>query len=53
MRSRSRPTRPRSSPGCPNLILTPHIAGLTEEANGRVSSLTAANVLHELDRAGA
>ncbi|WP_406856892.1 hydroxyacid dehydrogenase [Alsobacter sp. KACC 23698] len=39
--------------GCPNLILTPHIAGLTEEANGRVSSLTAANVLHELDRAGA
>ena len=37
----------------PDLILTPHIAGVTEESNGRVSSLTAANVLHELDRAGA
>lgn len=28
----------------PNLILTPHIAGLTDEANLRTSDLTAANV---------
>lgn len=28
----------------PNLILTPHIAGLTDEANTRTSELTAANV---------
>jgi (S)-sulfolactate dehydrogenase len=30
--------------GCPNLILTPHIAGVTAESNVRVSSVTAANV---------
>lgn len=30
--------------GCPNLILTPHIAGVTTESNVRVSSVTAANV---------
>lgn len=30
--------------GCPNLILTPHIAGVTVESNVRVSSVTAANV---------
>jgi (S)-sulfolactate dehydrogenase len=29
---------------CPNLILTPHIAGVTAESNVRVSSVTAANV---------
>ncbi len=34
----------------PNLILTPHIAGLTAESNVRVSSLTAANVLRHLER---
>ncbi len=28
----------------PNLILTPHIAGVTEESNVRVSAVTAANV---------
>jgi (S)-sulfolactate dehydrogenase len=32
----------------PNLILTPHIAGLTEESNQRVSAVTAANVLRVL-----
>ena len=32
----------------PNLILTPHIAGVTTEANGRVSKLTAENVLRHL-----
>jgi (S)-sulfolactate dehydrogenase len=35
--------------GCPNLILTPHIAGVTAESNVRVSSVTAANVLRVLD----
>lgn len=28
----------------PNLILTPHIAGITEEANARTGALTIANV---------
>jgi (S)-sulfolactate dehydrogenase len=32
----------------PNLILTPHIAGITKEANQRVSFLTAQNVLKHL-----
>ncbi len=36
--------------GVPNLILTPHIAGLTEESNQRVSAVTAANVLRVLDQ---
>jgi (S)-sulfolactate dehydrogenase len=30
--------------GCPNLILTPHIAGVTEESNTRVSWVTVENV---------
>ncbi len=30
--------------GCPNLVLTPHIAGVTSEANTRVSSLIADRV---------
>ncbi|MBP0623366.1 hydroxyacid dehydrogenase [Cupriavidus consociatus] len=34
--------------GCPNLILTPHIAGLTTESNERVSSMVAAKVLEVL-----
>ncbi|HRK25044.1 MAG TPA: hydroxyacid dehydrogenase [Beijerinckiaceae bacterium] len=34
--------------GCPNLILTPHIAGVTQESNGRVSSLIAARILDVL-----
>lgn len=29
---------------CPNLILTPHIAGVTDEGNTRVSYLTVENV---------
>jgi len=33
----------------PNLILTPHIAGITEESNTRVSSLTARNVKQALE----
>jgi (S)-sulfolactate dehydrogenase len=28
----------------PNIILTPHIAGVTEESNRRVSAVTAANL---------
>ncbi|MBU6377676.1 MAG: hydroxyacid dehydrogenase [Gammaproteobacteria bacterium] len=34
----------------PNLLLTPHIAGVTEESNVRVSELTARNVLGQLTR---
>ena len=34
--------------GVPNLILTPHIAGLTEESNHRVCTITVANVLRVL-----
>ncbi len=33
---------------CPNLILTPHIAGVTQESNVRVSHVTVANVLKAL-----
>jgi (S)-sulfolactate dehydrogenase len=35
--------------GIPNLILTPHIAGVTEESNVRVSEVTARAVLAALD----
>lgn len=35
--------------GVPNLILTPHIGGLTAQANVRVSSVTADNVRHVLE----
>lgn len=34
--------------GCPNLLLTPHIAGVTAESNERVSSLIAERVLAAL-----
>ncbi len=34
--------------GAPNLIITPHIGGVTEEANGRVSEMTARTVAHHL-----
>jgi (S)-sulfolactate dehydrogenase len=34
--------------GVPNLILTPHIAGITKESNVRVSNLTARNVKEAL-----
>lgn len=42
---------PADSPlvGVPNLILSPHIAGLTAESNVRVSELTADNVLRLLE----
>ena len=45
---------PAGSPlaGCPNLLLTPHIAGVTAEANERVSSLIAEKVLEALDEPG-
>ena len=32
----------------PNLLLTPHVAGITEESNQRVSRVTAENVLRHL-----
>ena len=35
--------------GLPNLILTPHIAGVTSESNVRVSAVTAANVRRVLE----
>lgn len=35
--------------GVPNLVLTPHIAGVTEESNARVSEVTARAVLARLD----
>lgn len=35
--------------GVPNLILTPHIAGVTDESNVRVSDVTAAVVRRHLD----
>jgi (S)-sulfolactate dehydrogenase len=35
--------------GVPNLLLTPHIAGVTDESNVRVSEVTAAAVLRTLD----
>jgi (S)-sulfolactate dehydrogenase len=37
---------PAGSPlaGCPNLILTPHVAGVTRESNARVSELIAGRV---------
>ncbi len=34
--------------GCPNAILTPHVAGVTAESNVRVSTLIAAAVAHAL-----
>lgn len=34
--------------GCPNLILTPHIAGVTQESNVRVSWVTVENVKRAL-----
>ena len=41
---------PAGSPlaGCPNLVLTPHIAGITAESNARVSQLIAQRVLDVL-----
>ena len=36
------------APTNPNLLLTPHIAGVSAEANERVSSLIAAKVLEAL-----
>ena len=43
---------PAGSPlaGCPNLLLTPHIAGVTAESNARVSSLIAEKVMAALSR---
>jgi len=35
--------------GCPGLILTPHIAGVTRESNVRVSTMIADNVAAALD----
>ena len=37
---------------CPNLVLTPHIAGVTLESNVRVSSVIAEKVAAALDARG-
>ncbi|MEO5765538.1 MAG: hydroxyacid dehydrogenase [Casimicrobiaceae bacterium] len=44
---------PAGSPlaGCPNLVLTPHIAGVTRESNLRVSTMIARSVAAALGRA--
>jgi (S)-sulfolactate dehydrogenase len=41
---------PAGSPlaGVPNLVMTPHVAGVTRESNGRVSSLVAGKVAEAL-----
>jgi (S)-sulfolactate dehydrogenase len=43
---------PAGSPlaGAPNLLLTPHVAGVTRESNERVSSLIATKVAQALER---
>jgi (S)-sulfolactate dehydrogenase len=41
----------RTFEGCPNLILTPHIAGLTDESNARVGGLIADVVISHLETA--
>ena len=38
--------------GLPNVILTPHIAGITVESNSRISAITAENVLNVLKERG-
>jgi (S)-sulfolactate dehydrogenase len=38
--------------GAPNLLLTPHIAGVTRESNVRVSAVVASRVLQSLARVG-
>jgi (S)-sulfolactate dehydrogenase len=40
----------RAFAGCPNLILTPHVAGVTAESNVGVSMVTAENVRRVLAR---
>jgi (S)-sulfolactate dehydrogenase len=35
--------------GCPNLVLTPHVAGVTVESNARVSSMIADLVTRHLE----
>jgi (S)-sulfolactate dehydrogenase len=44
------PEEPRRFADVPNLLLTPHIAGVTQESNRRVSLMIAERVAAELDR---
>lgn len=44
------PEEPQRFAGVPNLLLTPHIAGVTQESNRRVSLMIAERVAAELDR---
>jgi len=45
----SQPTTGAQFADVPNLILTPHVAGVTEESNARVSAVTAEAVARHLD----
>lgn len=44
------PEAPERFAGVPNLLLTPHVAGVTQESNRRVSALIAERVAAELER---
>jgi (S)-sulfolactate dehydrogenase len=44
----NRSARRTRSAGCPNLLLTPHIAGVSVDSNTRVSSLIADKVSEAL-----
>ena len=37
--------------GAPNLIMTPHISGVTDESSAAISRITVDNVLRELEKA--
>lgn len=49
--AREPPEQPERFAEVPNLLLTPHIAGVTQESNRRVSFMIAERVAAELDRA--
>jgi (S)-sulfolactate dehydrogenase len=48
VRRREPPPAPDPLAGCPNLILTPHVAGVTLQANARASAHAVAEVLRVL-----
>jgi len=48
VRRQEPPTKPDPLEGCPNLILTPHVAGITREANVRASAHAVDEVLRVL-----
>ena len=48
VRRREPPPSPDPLAGCPNLILTPHVAGITQQANARASAHAVDEVLRVL-----